>query len=537
MGTVWQQNVQRSYALIRQNRGAAVATVVSGSHSDQAYWREHLTGLRGDLFRSDQSTVVASVHERSRKGNFLGTLHGWCETQCLLDTQGQNPPPLAMMSMVFGQGKRFSPFTQALGNRKPAFLTPLKSSRGGHYLNTADVACATSALLYEHLQSHGFCGLLIKWGDEAIIPGKIWPTTGNQYRQVDAVRFVWLTEPNEELAREKDWILIDAASGLMKFQYSRQALDSLNERMNAWGDAQHRTGVNLGSLAISYPFLEVAQEVFGEDAASSDRWLDWDPYVWIALFCPTVAEWRSELAHEERLGRTGIREIEGRYPDFYVKVQAMRQGLEERMGRPLAIATLDFGQPYWMDWGLHISLRKTLESLTEDSDEGRTAREIFQLPQERDRNQNIILRSELPPQADIRNSVIIDTVITDPETVIHKGVVVAGRHRRLTMPHGGSALFCAGDHFSFTGAHGIAFRSVGGEVVVPTGGRHTTLYLAHGPATMVSNEAQINYDGLNYSQPIFQNPLSFEEANRLVAEEAVQALEARWFQHWDNWLR
>jgi hypothetical protein len=282
--------------------------------------------------------------------------------------------------------------------------------------------------------------------------------------------------------------------------------------------------------------MNLAQEVFATDVASADKWIDWDPYVWIALFCTDEQQWRAEAEYEQRLGRSGIRDIETRYPDFFPKIQQLRQTLERRLARPLSVATLDYGQPYWMDWGLHISLRKTLASLTLDSVEGMTAREIFQLPHQRDQHNNIILRSQLPAQADIRNSVIIDTIITDPDTVIHDGVVVAGRHRRLAMPHGGSALFCAANALAFTGPHGIAFRSVGADIVIPEGGRHTTLCLASGLEPMVTNEALTNYDGANYTQPIFENKRSFEAANALIAAEDVQALEERWLKLWNTWL-
>jgi hypothetical protein len=537
MFAIWQKNIHASRKVIHQNKGPLVATVVSGSRSDQHYWRQRLAALRRDLFRADETSTIISVHEQRRKGNFLGTLQAWRETANQLATQHQPIPDLALMSMVFGQGKRLSPFTQALGNRKPAFLTPLKSSDGQHYLTTADVACASSAMLFDYLQTNGFRGLIVKWGDEAIIPGTQWEPLPDRFCNVDAIRFVWLTEPTPELAREKDWVVSDAATGLMKFQYSRQERTSLQQRIAALGEGEYHTGVNLGSLAISDQFLNVAQTVFGADTASPDHWIDWDPYVWIALFCPHPAQWRAEAEEEARLGRSGIRELEARYPDFYPKVQQVRRLLEQQTGRPFAVATLDFGQPYWMDWGLHTSLRKTLQSLTADSVEGMTAREIFQIPHERDQRGNILLDSQIPDRADIRNSVIIDTVITDPASVVHDGVVIAGRHRRLTMPDGGAALFCAADQLTFAGPHGIAFRAAGADIVVPAGGRYTTLCLSSGLEPIVSNEALTSYEGANYTEARFANKFSFEQATQLIAAEDVHALEERWQQLWSNWLR
>lgn len=534
----WRRNIEENSRIVQQSHGTRVATVVSGSQSDQQFWHQQFTATRNDVFRSDEATLVVSTHEETRKGNFLGGLDAWRKTKQALRTHQESVPDIAFMCMVFGKGKRLSPFTQSFGNRKPAFLTPRRSPGSKQaYLTMADVANLSSAIIASHLQSNGFRGLVIKWGDEAIIPGVVWTARPGSYADVDAVRFVWRTEPNEYLAREKDWVVIDPDSGLMKHQYARQSMESLAKRMSTWGSATYHMGVNLGSLAISHPFLDIASEVLGDDIASAEKWLDWDPYVWVALSCRTEEQWLEEIRHEENIGRTGIADVLNRWPDFYDKLQLVRTRLEEKLARPMAIAALDFGRPFWVDWGLHISMRKTLESLTTDSDEGVTARELFEIPHQRDTNGNIIVRSSIPDGASIRNSLLIDTVITEAGSVVHDGVVVGGRHKVLHMPYGGSALFCAADRLSFTGQHGIAFRSMGADIEVQDGGRHTTVCFGQEPQHMISNEAIIDYEGSNYSQPILGNALSFEEASLLVGREDVQSMEQRWLLGWSHWLK
>jgi hypothetical protein len=533
---IWRRNIQTNSDIIRQSRGASVVTVISGSSSDQKFWYERLVNTRGDVFRKDGATLVISTHEETRKGNFLGGLDAWVKTKRVLSSRCEEVPQIAFMSMVFGQGKRLSPFTQSLGNRKPAFPTPLKSLDGQTYLTIADVANMSSAIVIRQLQSGGFRGLIIKWGDEAIIPGVLWNIQPGSYDGIDAVRFVWRTDPNEHLAREKDWVVIDSSSGLMKHQLARQDLESLIRRASRRDSSVHHMGVNLGSLAISYQFLDIACEVLGDDIASVGRWVDWDPYAWMALLCETEEQWQEEMMHEERIGRSGIKAIHDRYPNFYTKLRQVRTKLEERVSRPLSIATLDFGKPFWVDWGLHTSLRNTLESLTTDSDEGAIARDLFRIPHERDNNGNIIVQSSIPRGASIRNSIIIDTVITEPDSIVHDGVVIGGRHKRLCMPSGGTALFCAADRLTFAGPHGIAFRSLGVDIEVQEGGRHTTICFGTGPRHIVSNESIIDYEGINYTQPILGNELSFEEAVSLVAEENAQSIEERWSHYWSHWL-
>jgi hypothetical protein len=510
-----------------------MVNIVSGSQTDQAYWQESLTKTRQEIFRSDAETMIISSLEGSRKGNFLGSVNAWMEVKKVMD--GTPLPPMMLMNMVFGLGKRFSPFTQALGNRKPAFPTPLRTTSQTAYLTTADVAAMSATLWQHHLESNGFTGIIIKWGDEAIIPGRIWESGTLKYKNVDGIRFIWQTEPTDELAREKEWVEFDTQTSLMTHQYTRQDLDSLRMRLADRGQ-NRRVGVNLGSLAISYPFMQVAAEVFREDVFDVNKWVDWDPYTWIALSCRDVSEWNAEAALEERMGKTGMVDLACRMPDFFNKIQQVRETFQMRHGRTPRIAVLGFGQPYWMDWGLHLSLRRSLEGLVTDTDLGVTSRELFQLPQEPDQNGNILVSSYIPKGVEIRNSVLVDTTITDPETVIYGGLVVAGRHRRLQMPNGGCALFCAADDMTFNGPHAIAYKSTGKRFELGEGDRLSTLYLLNESIPLHANESMVSFEGENYALPVLGNSISFEEAGRRMSGEDTRLVEKRWFDQWNNWL-
>ena len=534
MENIWQNNIRSYQNIIKQNLGPKVVNVVSGSLADQAFWQERLEKTRQDVFRLDGETMILSSLEKTRKGNFLGSVNAWLGIQKAL--KGQTLPPVILMNMVFGLGKRLSPFTQALTNRKPAFPTPMCTSTGKLYLSTADAASMSATLWLHHLETNGFRGIVIKWGDEAVIPGKIWEAGTREYKDVDGFRFVWQTEPTEDLAREKEWVEFEAHSSQMTFQYTRQGLEGLQQRLSGRGN-DRLIGVNLGSLGISYHLMEVAEEVFGAEVLDNSKWVDWDPYTWIALSCQGEAEWKAEAARENRMGKNGLRDLETRFPDFYQKIQIMRNLFQKRYGRLPVIKVLDFGEPYWMDWGLHLSLRRSLETMTTDSELGATSRELFHLPHERDKKGNILVRSTIPPGADIKNSLLVDTVIMEPETVIHGGVVVAGRHRKLEMPDGGSALFCAADGMKFNGSHGIAFKAVGNHFELNEGDRLTHLYLSDGTLAMHSNESLFNYEGENYSMPVMGNPISFEEATRRMSVEDSRLVEKRWLDKWSGWLR
>jgi hypothetical protein len=534
MSEYWQKNINTIQRIIKENLGPQVVNIVSGSEADQEYWQGRLEDTRHDVFRADGKTTIFSSMERTRKGNFLGTVNAWMGIRNALE--GQDLPPVMLMNMVFGLGKRLSPFTQALTNRKPAFPTPMRSSSGAMYLSTADAASMSATLWLHHLESNGFKGMVVKWGDEAIIPGKVWEANKESYKEVDGLRFVWQTEPNEDLAREKEWVEFDAKTAQMTFQYTRQGLESLRNRLAMQGKDGRLVAVNLGSLGIAYRLMEVVQEIFRADVTDDLEWVDWDPYTWIALSCQGEEDWKAEGNLEDRMGKSGLRDLEKRIPAFYQKIQQVRDRFQQLYGRPPMIKVLDFGQPYWMDWGLHLSLRRSLEALTTDSALGITSRELFHIPHERDQNGNIVLRSTFPRGADIRDSVLIDTIIADPGSVVHSGVVVAGRHRNLQMPEGGCALFCAAERMEFSGPHSIAFKYTGDLARLAEGDRLTCLYFADGAVEMHTNESQVNYEGENYSLPVMGNPLSFEEATRRMNLENTRLVEKRWLGKWSEWL-
>src|SRR5512136_1455205 len=183
MTELWQKNIRTIQTIIQQNLGPQVVNVVSGSPADQQFWQDRLENTRMDVFREDGQTRIISSLENTRKGNFLGTVNAWMGIQKTL--AGHAAPPVMLMNMVFGLGKRLSPFTQALTNRKPAFPTPMRSASGTVYLSTVDAASMSATLWQYHLESHGFQGIVVKWGDEAVIPGKIWEAEKTSYQEVD----------------------------------------------------------------------------------------------------------------------------------------------------------------------------------------------------------------------------------------------------------------------------------------------------------------------------------------------------------------
>jgi len=317
--------------------------------------------VRRHVFRADGTTTIMTVNEFSKKGNFLGILNAWKTVkQAIAAGTILALPQVFLITMVFGQGKRLSPFTQALGKRKSAFPTLYRV--GPHpfdYLNLAEACSFYSNAMVDYLCGTGFHGVLVRWGDEILIPESPWPRAS--FRDVDVVRFVGQPKLDPQTAREKEWLAVSKTTGHVEAHFPRQDLERVRSRI-AGMEQTHYLGVNLGSLALSYDFLESAMTVFGDDVESPERWLDADPYLWVGLLAREANQWLAQEQYEAQSGLLGLRSLYARYPDFMQRMAELRRSSESRSGRRLAIAALDFGNPLWVDMGLACSSQKGTRS-------------------------------------------------------------------------------------------------------------------------------------------------------------------------------
>jgi hypothetical protein len=518
----WIEAIDRNRALVREAEQSDLAAIVSGSLADGLFWDQTIANVKRDILRQDGRVQIVSLAEDKPLGNFLGTVNAWRE----MTRRIKRPPSkgVCVLNMVFGKGKRLSPFTQALGNRKAAFPTPFRGEQSGAYLRTGDLAMLYSNSWLQQLRACGFNGLLVKWGDEAVIPSLAWQPGGDDFRDMDLIRFGWKTQPTEVLAREKEWFVINNESGLIERLVPRQSLASLALALRIAGDRGYSTAVNLGSVAVSYAFLDLAAQVFGGLLDGRSVSADWDPFTTLLLL---GGEPVGPAAGPDPI-RAGLAQAEARCPGFVAKVSELRSLVLSKMGRPMRVGFLDFGEALWVDLGLHTTLQRCLESLTIDDAVGHAMRAFFAIPQCRDQAGNWIVRSSVPPSAQIADSVIIDSTILDPRSDLCRGVVVGSRHTRLSMPFGGASLFSTVDDLGFEGGRGIAFRSLGAALRVGEGGRHTSLVLEGTHVPLVSGELIQSYEGSEYDQPVLGNILSFGEAAERVGGIDPRKLDEDW---------
>lgn len=513
----WIDNIERADAVVRRGAGFGHVGVVTGSARESEYWRSRLTATAADVL--GPASGVSAVTETTPRGNFFGTVAAWSALGPTMRTHD-----LSALAMVFGAGKRLSPFTQALGNCKAALPTPKRGAHADVYLTAAELSLLHAGTWAGHLRDSGFRGVIIKWGDEAIVSGLRWPAGDRSLADVDAVRFVWTREPDEALAREKDWLIIDNSTGLLLDEVTRQPLQDLRARAAELATGGVHLAVNLGSLAVTTEVLDIAVELLGNDAIGR---ADWDPFVWMALCQPDREAWERALEREDRSRRPGLAKFVEALPDLFDRLHRLRREVEHRRGRPFRIATLDFGPPLWIDFGLHQSLRGWLQPLPSPTPHGRVLRTFFGIDGEPDAAGNVILRSRVPAAAGLRDSLIVDSVIESGDSTARTAVIIGSRLGRVSMPAGGAALFSTVGEVTAE-SDSIAFRAVADRVHLPSGSRMTSLFTGAESLPMMSNESLTSYDGSAYDEPVFGNPISFRRAAELMAGTDPEEVEQRW---------
>jgi hypothetical protein len=502
MSSHWQDYISENQA---GEAGPAFVVAVTGSESDAAFWKHRFTRHSSLLFKEGGTTEITSAVESTPRGNFLGTLQAWNDAKPQVD-RGKNGLGTGIMMMLVGSGSRLSPFTQQLLNRKSAFPTPKLGAEQQH-LTIGEVAAGSMNRVIEFLQRRNFRGLLVKWGDEFVLPGAPLTLGADDLSTTDFVRFGQRTDPTEELAAHKEWIVCRKNSFEEVEFIPRQNYDSLVNRLSLFDD--HRTSVNLGSLAISFDALEALLLTFSDLLGPRQGVINWDPYFWIALHCEDERSWEAERAREESCGIHGIKNLEKSFPDFISRMLSFKRALNQRRSGHIETRVFDFGDVYWADFGLQTRLREHFYWLLRSDERGKATRSLYGIDGA-DENGNYILRSSIPSGASIKNSIVVDATIRDKETTIVGGVVIGGNYGVIEAPNGGIAIESDVAHLSFEGGKGMSFRSKGDAIKLTEAGRHSTIHLSGNDNHFEATEA--TFDDPNFfDEPVLSNNMSFRE--------------------------
>jgi len=500
-------NLKRSHALTARPPQAKLIAVVAGSEIDAQFWVNSLRETGADVISSLALPQLIPITEYAPAGNFFGTVRAWNGIRGALQTEAASIEGVSVVCMVFGQGTRLSPFTQALRGRKSALRTPFESRRSGCFLRTIDLALLYSNIWLETLTAKGFNGVLVKWGDEATVPSIDWLSEPNRLEDMDMVRFVWRTEPTETYAREKEWFVLDQETKTVVGLLPRQPLADLKLLLEPFSGNRYCTAVNVGSVAVSYPLLEAARSSLG--SLLDGKTADWDPFVSYLLL-------GGDAESSNPYIMAGLSAMESRAPGITRALLQLRGNWPEKHGRNLKSGYLEFGDALWIDLGLHETLRRSLEGMTEESARGRSLRLFFGLPEELDPKGNILLNSSISPGLDVRNSILLNTKIEQFGTKLFRAVVVDSEFGFLHLPDGGCALFSSGARLEAEGPRTIAYGWRGGSALLKEGERLTSIRYEGRSLDLRSFEDWKDYGSKAMATPTFGNEISFAEAGRVM---------------------
>jgi hypothetical protein len=518
MSATWKAVIQNNEAVVAQDAGPDFAIVVSGNQADADFWLERFQKHARTIFNRSRETPILASLEANPMGNFLGTLQSWRDWKSsTLAADSAATSGVAIMMMVVGSGSRLSPFTQKLHGRKAAFPTPRISTETGDFVNVGELAAGTMNAVLDYLRTRHFEGILIKWGDEMILPGTPLDLGTEDLSQTDFIRFGQGPQPTPELAVHKEWIVSDPHNNELEM-LSRQGYDKLLKRLEPFQDLDVSVSVNLGSLALSFDAIEGLLDTFADVLDAPQGKINWDPYFWIALHCQDEAAWQREAQTETELGLTGIADLENAFPDFFARMQRFKSSLKEKKNlTDLSIKVFDFGDVYWADYGLQSRMREHLCDLIADSPRGAATRALYGIDTNRDENGNFIVDSHLPPGLTPANSVIIGATITDPNSTLNNAVVVGGQYGKLTLPNGGVVVHSQVDDLTLEDHTAMSFGSTGGQLHVPAGGRHTSVtHAGEEPDHFVATESIFDENPDFYDEPILTNALSFRDLAKKV---------------------
>ncbi len=509
---LWWEQLQAASAVVRESRGPRVVAVVANSAKDAAYWDARLRATASELYNADAPTRVLGIAEAKPLGNLYGTIAAWQQLE-RAHPGALRDGGIGLLSIAIGKGTRLSPFTQALGNRKAAFPTPrtFRDPRAGRVAISELANWALHATLAT-LADAGFRGLVVKWGDEAIVPDRVTVPPKLRLAECDVIRFASAAQPTEELAIHKEWLVSHPITGLLLDEIPRQPLAELWRRLEAF--VWHSTAsVNLGSFCASPQFFAALAGAFDEPLAATRRGPDWDPWFWVAWCCRDAAAW--ERQREAAHGRQGIAQLETHTPDFFARITDAKARFRAAHGRSVRVGVVDLGNTLWVDFGNHAALCDHWNALRAADGHARVLRALYDLPEARDARGNIVARGTIEDGADVRDSVVVDAVVPRG-SVIRGGIVIGASCGRIEMPRGGAVVESRLDTLVTEGPNAVSFRSLGDSLTLEDGEKHTTLALPDRVIQLSGSESIRDYSGANYSEPVLGNPVSFEEAGRIM---------------------
>jgi hypothetical protein len=496
-------NLARMRRVVAESQGPSEVLAIVNP-GDAASMATRLVARAPAIFRADNATTIHCHEEQTRRGQLLGMLDALRAHRA---ARGElDAERTAVGIMLPGKGTRLSPLTQRLRGIKPLFPVPIRAEQHGVlvWLDAATASLWSWTLVAWTLERQGFRGIAWKWGDEPQIAARELASFDHDLSDVDAVRFGAAARITEDLARNKEWLLVDPETGDLVMQVRRRDRKQLLERMGLADEPSAAAHVHIGSPAFSHSFLRHAEVVFGD----CEGWLDVDGYLFEAL-TQDLEVWADEVQRDAEL-----QALLARCPDFYERARELRRRIEDERGHAMRIVVVDFGSdPYWADVGQLDKARAVWSELAKLDEEAAFARLLAGIDEaEADRFGNYLVGdSQIPNDGSVRNCVVVDSVVT--RGMAAGAVIVRSRLELAGLEPGAVAIDCRVNALRM-GRDTLAFGSVGDYLRVPDHYVHTSIVADPNAAkrefqSWFADARQNPGAPENYDQPRWGNPTSF----------------------------
>lgn len=532
-----------------ENKGPVnVIAIVNGG--DGVFVGDSLSGQREELFRADGKTTVMSFEEEPSRGQFFGLLAAirqWKQQNGEL-----NRDHVSAGIMMPGKGTRMSPLTQWAFGIKPFIPMLIRATKGGPWLSAAAASIFSWTLVTSRLEALGFRGIAWKWGDEPQIASRLMESFEADLSNTDAIRVGQataipldigeklrnadhntdgtFTDPElarlDDLARNKEWLVVDRKTNRLLLDLRRRPLQQLIALRDQL-EAEREPGsiellTHMGSPAFSYAFIDAADRVYDSEVSDTSKKMDVDGFLFAALTMPKEL-WDNDVKNGIiAFGKKTAEENASEAQAYYQKAQQLKAQMNAARGRAagaeLDLRVLNMGAaPYWGDIGQLAKARDSVSVVNDrESPNGDFARRLAMIDDVApDEFGNIVVgNSQYPKDGSVKNSVIIDSLITRGAI---DGAVIVNSQLGVAQIRAGSVVFDSTVGNLTMGSKSYAHGVMAGmdePIVIDPNYVQTTI--PKNPSASVPVFEQWRADmavdvgkEVNYNQAKFGNPESF----------------------------
>lgn len=539
--------------IAKNNEGPVnVIAIVNGG--DGNFVGEALSAQKKDLFRSDGRTSVMAFEESPSRGQFFGLLAAIRAWKDQHQGVGLDKNHVSAGIMMPGKGTRMSPLTQWAFGIKPFIPMLIRAVKNGPWLSAAAASIFSWTLVTSRLEALGFRGIAWKWGDEPQIASRLMESFNEDLSNTDAIRVGQATEmPSDigervrsaqrnasgkfddenlnrldDLAQNKEWLVVDRATGKLLLDIRRRPLEqliALKEKLEKGrGEGTIELLTHMGSPAFSYALIDAADEVYGQDVSDTSKTMDVDGFLFAALTMPAEL-WNDDvnkgiIVFDKKDSKNNLSMADA----YYKRVQELKAKVNQSRGKDanavLDLRVLNMGRaPYWGDIGQLAKARDSVWVVNDrQSPDGDFARRMAMIDEvQPDQWGNIVVgNSQYPQDGSVRNSVIIDSFVRNG--IINGAVIVNSQIGQALISEGAVVFDSTVEDLAMgrkSYAHGV-LSGVGANIYIPENYVQTTIPI--NPSDLSVGFQQWRADmavdvgkAENYGTTKFNNPASFED--------------------------